>query len=102
MPSLRIQSQVHLETPSGERIQIVDPTTDRLQVHCASARSVRELLRLTATLPFYRGIANLRRFTNPLAQSIELRVQDRLWLHWPAGERAQVKSWRLLLAWLRK
>jgi hypothetical protein len=37
-----------------------------------------------------------------LAQTIELRVGDRTWLRWSAGKRPQIKSWRLLWAWVVK
>jgi hypothetical protein len=102
MAQLSLQTQLRVAAPCGESIEVIAASAECLRIHCASKNALYDLLRLTTRLPFYRGPFHLRQFNNPLAQTIELRVGDRTWLRWPAGERAQIKSWRLLWAWVVK
>jgi hypothetical protein len=97
-----LRSRLQLETPSGQLIELNDAPDDLLRVDCPNDRALRELLRLATQLPFYTGPRSLRKQTNTLSQTIELRVAGRLLLRWPAGQRAQVKSLRLLRTWLQK
>ena len=92
-----------LDTPAGGRIRITRGAEDTLRIDCDSEQSLWEAYDLAARLGLttfdYRGLRKLR---NPLLQAIEVEVDERVLLYWPADRLPQIRSLRGVLRLLRR
>ena len=99
---LQVEADINFACPSGGSLAVSTDQQNTLRVVCSDVDVLWDsfrLLREFGVEPSLRKVGFLR---NPLQQTLQIRIGNQVFVEWDPGNRPNLKSWRLLLRWLRK
>lgn len=87
---LEIIGQLTIDAPRGGRISIRGDAAAPLRVDSSEYRALRAFSRISEQLPGFPSTQALFFQPNPLGQDIEISVNEKALVEWPAGKRMRV------------
>lgn len=99
---LRFDGNLELTAPGGGQIRIQSAAGEPLRIRAGRDDALWQLFRTARTYAPELQPRRLRDLRNPLAQSVELYLEDERLLEWPTGAFPRVRSWRSLFRLLRE
>ena len=99
--NVHIGGSLELDTPDGGRIHLHGGGQGQLLLDCDSEHALWELFELARSLDLVSlDASSLKQLRNPMLQPIEVVVDGRTLIRWPARKLPKVKSWLGLLSLL--